>query len=160
MNTTRSSRSGGDFAQTWKWLAEGWRHLSAKAANALTYFTPNREDEDRDEQRWGLLAVDVADRADSVVVELELPGLAKEDIDVSVEDHRLLVSGTKHYESERREGALYVTERAFGRFQRSIPLPEEVTAEGAEAVYKRGVLKLSLPKKAARSAAKITVAQG
>ena len=83
--------------------------------------------------------------------------LDKEDIDVTVEDQRLIVTGTKRYESDREEGDLRISERAFGSFQRIIPLPEKVTAEGAEATYKRGVLTLKVPKMTAPSARKIEV---
>lgn len=146
-----------DFGNTWKRLAEGWRQLSGKAAHALTYFNPTRSDESVEDARWGILAVDVTERADDFLIELEAPGLAKEEIDISVEDRRLIVTGTKRYESDRKEGAMRITERAFGSFQRVIPLPEKVTADGAEANYKRGVLTLTVPKMTAPSARKIQV---
>lgn len=149
-----------DFGNTWKRLAEGWRHLSGKAAHALTYFNPTRSDEPVEDARWGILAADVTERDDAFVVELEAPGLEKEEIDVSVEDQRLVITGTKRYENDRKEGAMRITERAFGSFQRVIPLPDKVTAEGAEATYKRGVLSLRLPKLKAPSVRKISVTTG
>ena len=149
-----------DFGNTWKRLAEGWRHLSGKAAHALTYFNPTRSDEAVEDARWGILAADVTERDDAFVVELEAPGLDKEEIDVSVEDQRLIITGTKRYENDRKEGAMRITERAFGSFQRVIPLPEKVTADGAEATYKRGVLSLKVPKVTAPSARKIAVTTG
>ena len=149
-----------DFGNTWKRLAEGWRHLSGKAAHALTYFSPTRSDEAVEDARWGILAADVTERDDAFLVELEAPGLEKEEIDVSVEDQRLIITGTKRYESDRKEGAMRITERAFGSFQRVIPLPEKVTADGAEATYKRGVLSLKVPKVTAPTARKISVSSG
>ncbi len=149
-----------DFGNTWKRLAEGWRALSARASQALTYFSPTRSDEPADTARWGLLAADVEERDDAFVVELEAPGLVKEEIDVTVDGQRLLITGTKRYESERKEGSMRITERAFGSFQRVIPLPAKVTAQNAEAVYKRGVLRLTLPKTAPPSARKISVSSG
>lgn len=157
MNTDRMKE---DFGNTWKWLAEGWRHISHKAANALTYFSPVRADEPVESTRWGLMAVDVAEQDDRFVVELEAPGLTKEEIDVTVEDQRLIVTGTKRYENERTEGRMRITERAFGSFQRVIPLPEKVSAEGAEAAYRRGVLTLRVPKQKAPQAKKIAVSAG
>ena len=146
-----------DFGSTWKRLAEGWRHISHKAANALTYFSPTRPDEPVKDARWGLMAVDVTEQSDGFVVELEAPGLSKEEIDVAVEDRQLIITGTKRYESERKDGSMRITERAFGAFQRVIPLSEKVTAEGAEAAYKRGVLTLKLPKqKAPRKKIKVS----
>jgi HSP20 family protein len=145
-----------DFGSTWRWLAEGWRNMSAKAANALTYFSPGKSGDD-ESMRWGLLAVDVTEHKDHLMVELEAPGLDKEDIDVTVEDQRLIVTGTKRYESERTEGNRRITERAFGSFQRVIPLPDGVTAENAEAKYRRGVLTLKLPIRQPPGARKISV---
>ena len=118
-----------DFGNTWKRLAEGWRHLSGKAAQALTYFNPTQADDAIEDVRWGILAVDVSEQGDAFVVELEAPGLAKEEIDVTVEDERLIVTGTKRYERERKEGAVRISERAFGRFQRVIPLPRSGTRD-------------------------------
>ena len=148
-----------DFGTTWKWLADGWRHISAKAANALTYFTPSKGD-DAPVMRWGLMALDVREEEDHFVVELEAPGLDKEDLDVTVEDHRLIVTGTKRYEKERKEGSMRITERAFGSFQRVIPMSERVTAQGAEAAYKRGVLTLKVPKAVPPGAKRISVTSG
>ena len=146
-----------DFGSTWKWLAEGWRHLSDKAASALTYFTPVKHEKSVADLRWGLLAADVSDHGDSFVVELEAPGLDREDIDVSIEDDRMIVTATKRHDAERTEGTMRITERAFGRFQRLIPLPEKVSASGATARYKRGVLRLQVPKAAPPASRKIKV---
>lgn len=140
-----------------KWLAEGWRNISRRAANALTYFTPSRGDTASTPMRWGLLAVDVTERDDGFVVELEAPGLDKDAIDVSVDEHGVLVTATKHYESERSEGAMHISERAFGSFQRFIPLPARVTAEGAQASYRRGVLKLKIARAVPPGARKIPI---
>lgn len=149
-----------DIGHTWKWLAEGWRHISDKAANALTYFTPSREDEPETGMRWGLLAVDVTANEDRVLVELEAPGLDKGDIDIDVQDRRLLITGRKSYESERKEGSMVISERAFGRFQRVVPLPDDVSVEKAQARYKNGVLTINLPKSVPPRSRKITVTAG
>ncbi len=150
-----------DVGQTWRWLAEGWRHLSERAAHALTYFTPDATAESSDaDTRFGVLAVDVSERDRDFLIELEAPGLERDEIDVSIEGTRVLVTGTKRIEHERREGKLRITERAFGSFQRVLPLPAEVTAEGAEASYKRGVLKLRVPKRLAAQNRRVEVLAG
>ena len=146
-----------DAAGAWKWLADGWRNLSNRAVNALTYFSPAGGEENLADLRWGLLAVDVSEKDDHFVVELEAPGLSRDDIDVSVEGQQLLVTATKHYEKERREGAMHISERAFGSFQRSIPLPARATAEGASATYRRGVLTLKVPREMPAGARKISI---
>lgn len=150
-----------DVGQTWKWLADGWRTLSDKAVNALTYFTPGRNElAEPDGIRWGLLAADVSESGEHVIIELEAPGLEKDEIDVAVDDRQVTITGQKRLESERREGSLVVRERAFGRFQRVIPMPAAVTAEGAEASYRRGVLKISVPKAGSAGGRSITVQKG
>ncbi len=87
-------------------------------------------------------------------------GLEKDEIDVAVDDRQVTITGQKRLESERREGSLVVRERAFGRFQRVIPMPAAVTAEGAEASYRRGVLKISVPKAVSAGGRSITVQKG
>lgn len=153
-----------DLGNTWKWLAEGWRQISARATSALTYFTPSSENSgDSSEGCWGLMAADVTDHGDHLVLELEAPGLFREEIDVTVDVDQVIVTGTKRFESDRREGSMHVTERAFGRFQRVIPLPDAVdklTADGAEAKYKRGVLTIKIPKAVVHGGRKISVVSG
>jgi HSP20 family protein len=148
-----------DVGQTWRWLAEGWRNISDRASNALTYFTPSHEaqQEGVNDIRWGLLAADVSVEPDQVLVELEAPGLDKEDIDIDVQGRRLIVTGRKSYQAERKSGSMTISERAFGHFQRVIPLPEEVTAEKAQASYRKGVLRVTLPKLAPATARKVQV---
>ena len=157
MVTERAKEDGGT---PWKWLAEGWRHLSARAVNALTYFRPDREEVDIADARWGLLAVDVTERDGDFRVELEAPGLARDEIDVTVDEQRVVITGTKRVEKERTEGAMHITERAFGTFQRAIPLPARVSAEGAKASYRRGVLTLTIPKATPPGARKIAISRG
>lgn len=148
-----------DVGHTWKWLAEGWRHISDKATNALTYFTPGHEDAESG-MRWGLLAVDVSEAPDVIRVALEAPGLDKDDIDIDVQGRQLIITGRKSYESERKEGSMVISERAFGHFQRSVPLPDQVTAENAKASYRKGVLSIELPRLAPPSSRKIAVTAG
>jgi HSP20 family protein len=91
-------------------------------------------------------AVDVYEDKDSLMVKAELPGLKKEDIEISLHDGYLNLSGERKHE-EKREGAqLYRSERWVGRFQRSISLPCGVEADKITATYNEGVLTVSLPK--------------
>ncbi|MFP4695968.1 Hsp20/alpha crystallin family protein [Thiohalospira sp.] len=143
--------------RAWDTLAEGWNHLAQRASQALTRFYPVRH---RDEAgvetarerhehagaAWGLLAAEVSDTADNVVVELEAPGMEADDFDLHVVDDTLVVRGEKRVESERDEGRFHVMERAFGAFERAIPLPAPVEEDGAKAQYRKGVLRVTLPK--------------
>ena len=138
-------------------LAEGWQHLRQRAGHALTRFTPSQAGgtvETVDEQamlagsRWGLLAADVEEQADHVVVRLEAPGMEAEDFDISVEDNYLVVRGEKRARREQSQGRSYILECAYGSFERALQLPTRVEENGARARYKRGVLTITLPKHA------------
>lgn len=92
-------------------------------------------------------SVDVYQDKDHVFVKAELPGMKKEDIDISLERGMLLFSGErKHEEEQKGEGGAFRSERFFGRFQRSIALPTEVDGNKVTASYKDGVLTVTLPK--------------
>lgn len=142
----------------WQWLVNGWHSLRDKAVSAMTYFTPEREQE-QSAQRWGVLATDVTERKNRVHVELELPGMEKADLNVEVHDNQLLVSGEKRTSATRQDGSLVITERAFGRFKRVIALPCNVASDGTRASYKDGVLSVDLPKEQADRARSIPIRQ-
>lgn len=91
-------------------------------------------------------AVDVYDDKDKYVVRAELPGLKKEEINVSLDGNTLNISGERKQEDERKEGDNYRAERYFGRFQRSLTLPGGVDPSKVQASYKDGVLTVTLPK--------------
>ena len=96
--------------------------------------------------QWGMLASEVFDDDDRVVVRLEAPGMEKQDFDLQVVDDYLLVRGEKQHAQESSEGGYHITECAYGSFERAIPLPDEVDSDSARATYKRGVLRVELPK--------------
>ena len=149
-----------DLGHTWRRLAEGWRSVSDKAANALTYFSPSKPENGDVGLRWGLLAAELEDAGDRLKLSLEAAGLDRDEIDVRVSGRELVVTGTKKVESERREGALHISERAYGRFQRVIPLPDDVETDNVSATYKKGVLRLELPKRSTPQARRVSVQAG
>jgi HSP20 family protein len=154
MSTLQQIRQ--DVTQAWDRVVDGWGQLFRRAAGALTRFTPgaHKGDVDGDSRReiatrgsgWGLLAAEVFDDDDRVVVRLEAPGLDKSDFDLQVVDNYLVVRGEKSIASERTEGRYHIQECAFGRFERAIALPDEVDTGKATAEYKKGVLRVELPK--------------
>jgi HSP20 family protein len=83
-----------------------------------------------------------------VLLNAELPGVDEKDIDISVADDILTISGEKKSEFERKEGDRYRSERSYGRFSRSVSLPFSIDADKVEARFDRGVLKLTIPKPA------------
>jgi len=91
-------------------------------------------------------ALDVHDEKDKLVVNVELPGFKKEDINLSLHEGVLAVSGERKQETQRKEGETFRSERHFGRFQRSVTLPVGVDAGKVTASYKDGVLSIDLPK--------------
>jgi HSP20 family protein len=93
-----------------------------------------------------LPSVDVREKAKAVIVTAELPGVDEEDIDVRIEDDTLIIRGEKREEHETEEGGWYHSERVYGSFVRTVPLPAEVDVDRAEAKFRKGVLKITLPK--------------
>jgi HSP20 family protein len=96
----------------------------------------------------GLLrpSVDVAESDQAYTVTAELPGLEQKDVELNLRDNALTLSGEKRQETSESDGGRSYTERSFGRFERVIPLPEEVDADRVAATFKNGVLKVTLPK--------------
>ncbi|HEB54377.1 MAG TPA: Hsp20/alpha crystallin family protein [bacterium] len=102
--------------------------------------------------------LDVVDKRKHLEIRIELPGMDPEDIEIDVRDGALVVRGEKRSEEATEDEGFYRTERSFGAFERVIPLPAEVDAEHTEATFKKGVLKVRLPKvKPEPSAKKITI---
>jgi HSP20 family protein len=91
-------------------------------------------------------ALDVYDDKNNLVVTLEVPGMKKEEIDISLHDGMLTVSGERKDEREQTEGQAFRSERYFGKFQRSLSLPAAVEGNKVKASYKDGILTITLPK--------------
>ena len=90
--------------------------------------------------------VDIYEDKDKITVRAELPGMKKEEIDVSLHGNTLVLSGERKHEAEQKEGENYRAERFFGRFQRTITLPGPVDPNKIQAGYRDGVLAVTLPK--------------
>ena len=79
-------------------------------------------------------------------VEVDLPGIKKEDVDIKVEDNTLLVSGERKVRNEVKEDNYYKVESSFGTFSRSFSLPNEIDIENIHAESENGVLEVIIPK--------------
>jgi HSP20 family protein len=90
-------------------------------------------------------AIDLHADKDNVFVRAELPGMKKENIDVSLHENRLTISGERKSET-KTEGETHRTERFYGRFSRTVTLPFPVQGEQVKASYKDGILTVTLPK--------------
>ncbi len=100
---------------------------------------------ERVEGLWAPL-VDVEETKDNIIARIELPGMKKEDIKVTLMNNMLTISGERKHEAEEKGKTYYRIERAYGRFQRTIELPTDVMSDKAKATYKDGILELVIPK--------------
>ena len=154
---------GREISRTWENLSEGWRELLSRSSNALTRFSRNKDEALTESRalatfpRWSLLAGEVEETEKEIVVRVEVPGMEKEDCLITIEGNMLYLSGEKRYERETHDSTYHVMERAYGAFQRSIPLPRNVDIDRAEASYKNGVLTVRLPKAGGEKAKSIPV---
>jgi HSP20 family protein len=90
--------------------------------------------------------VDVNDTEKEIIVDVELPGIDKKDVKVEVKDNTLVISGERKSEKKTEETNCCVSERHYGKFERSFALSDEITTDKIAAQYKNGVLTLTLPK--------------
>jgi HSP20 family protein len=146
----------GAYSPPLSWLNNGWHSLREYAHNAITHFTHPDGDSEGDASgdqggrsnaaRWGIIAVDVVEHKNDVEARFEVPGLNKEDLSIDLVDGHLSVTGEKRMSSKREEGNCLITERAFGQFRRSIPIPSNIDADRTHATYADGVLTITMPK--------------
>jgi len=136
-------------------IAEGWQQFSELATQALTRFNPIHRPEDSDKlplqiehnsSRWGLLAAEVHEDKKYIYINIEAPGMDAEDFDIQVIENTLVIRGEKRVQTEASEGHYHLMECAYGSFERAISLPAYVNEKSANASYKKGVLKVTLPK--------------
>jgi len=79
-------------------------------------------------------------------VEVDLPGISKEDVDIKIEDNTLVISGERKVKNEIKEDDYYKVESSFGTFSRSLSLPDEIDLENIHAESENGVLEIVIPK--------------
>jgi len=91
-------------------------------------------------------ALDVYEDTENVIVRAELPGMRREDIDVSLHNDMLSISGERKHEEKHEGSEVYRAERFFGRFQRAVTLPTPVATDKVKAQYVDGILTVTLPK--------------
>jgi HSP20 family protein len=169
-SSARSESSGGQGNQQTALAGRGSRGLSQWGASPFTFMRRFSEEMDRlfDDfwgegrmlgsggglfSRGGGLAqslwspqIEMFERGNQIVVRADLPGLSKDDVKVEFADDRLTIEGERRQEHEEgRPGeARYRSERSYGRFYRSIDLPEGVNPENANATFRDGVLEITL----------------
>jgi HSP20 family protein len=92
--------------------------------------------------------LDVSESDKAYTVSAELPGMDEKDVQISLEKNSLILSGEKKSESEAKEKTYHRVERSYGSFQRVIPFETDLDEDKASAVFKNGVLTVTLPKSA------------
>lgn len=106
----------------------------------------------------GKIKIDVKENGDHLIVHAEVPGVHKDDLDISVDNNVLTISAeVSQYDADEENDKVIHSERYYGSVQRSISLPSEVSIEDASAKYENGILVLTLPKAAREGRSKITV---
>ena len=105
-----------------------------------------RNDEEAISGSWAP-AVDVRETKDALEVHAELPGIEPAEVEISVENSILTLKGTRNFEKATEGQTYHRVERAYGAFERSFTLPTNVDPERIQAVYRQGVLHLTLPKR-------------
>jgi HSP20 family protein len=110
-------------------------------------------------QRWSP-AMDLVEGEDHFLLKADLPGLSEEDVAIEVSDNTLRISGERKAEHEQKERGWYRMERSFGRFSRSLTLPEGVDADAIAAKFDKGVLEVRIPKPEERQPHRIQIQGG
>jgi HSP20 family protein len=125
-----------------------------------------RWDPFRSEGGWTSDAADFAPRFDvketkgAYVVKADLPGIAEKDVDISVTGNVLTVSGQREEEHREESDRFYMTERSYGRFSRSLSLPDGTDADNVKADLKDGVLTVQIPKRPEVQPRRISIGKG
>ena len=90
--------------------------------------------------------IDISEDTESVRITAEMPGMNKDDIEIYADEDSVTIRGEKRHEETKEDEGVYRSERSYGYFRRTIPLPVEVDTENSEAKFEKGVLNLRFPK--------------
>ncbi len=102
-------------------------------------------------------AVDLIDKQDKLVAKVELPGVEKKDVKLSLNDSNLTIQGEMKKDEESNKEDYYYRERAYGNYSRTISLPTEIDKEKIKAKFKNGILEITMPKKPEVKPKEITI---
>ena len=102
-------------------------------------------------------SVDIYENKDQIVLEAELPGMNRDDFELTVENNVITLRGERHFEKKDDSDNYHRVERSYGSFTRSFTLPQTVSADSATAEYRNGVLRVTLPKREETKSRRIQV---
>jgi HSP20 family protein len=111
------------------------------------------------QRRW-MPPMDLVETAEDFVLRADLPGLSDDDVDISLEDNVLTISGERKAKHDEHNEGYYRIERASGTFSRSLTLPEGVDPSAVRASFDRGVLEVRIPKPEQRKPRKVAISVG
>jgi HSP20 family protein len=136
---------------------EPMRELNALQGEMNRLFNSFFDEGTEARRRWAP-AVDLLEREDSLVLKADLPGLTEDDVQIELRDNVLTIAGERKAEHEDQKNGYYRVERSFGRFARSLQLPEGVDADRISASFHNGVLEVTIPKPEERQPRRIEIA--
>jgi HSP20 family protein len=150
----------------WNWFGKEQEHLPVRrGSTAQDFFGALRDEMDRmfeqSLQRIGLPAegglvlkpsLDISEGKRAYTVRVEIPGVDKGDVTLNVQDDTLTIRGEKRREREESDESYHCVERSYGAFQRVLTLPDDADPERIDAKFRRGILKITIPKSEARTA--------
>jgi HSP20 family protein len=102
-------------------------------------------------------SVDIYENKDQIIIEAELPGMNREDFDLSFENNTITLRGERRFEKKDESDNYHRVERSYGSFTRSFTLPPTVSGDGIAAEYRNGVLRITLPKREEVKARRIEI---
>ena len=108
-------------------------------------------------RKVGNLKVDIYEKEDSIFIEAELPGVAKEDISVDAKGRVITLAGERKSKKEEEGTNCFRKERFYGKFERSFTLPFEIQSENVKASFNNGILELEISKPEEQAIKKITI---
>jgi len=111
----------------------------------LRDLVPARNSEEMSGGRW-LPAVDIKESPEALMLTVELPGLKKEEVSITLENQVLTIHGERKFEGETKDATYHRIERAYGSFMRSFTLPANIKSDRVDASFDSGLLTVTLPK--------------
>jgi HSP20 family protein len=103
---------------------------------------PSWPDDLMSSTKWPQL--EVSREGNKLIIQADIPGIKKEDVKIDLRENELCISGERRSETQRNEGGYYQSERSYGSFRRTVPLPRGVKPDGASATFENGVLRIEL----------------
>jgi HSP20 family protein len=133
--------------------------LQTEMNRVFDAFFGNRPGKGGTAQRW-VPAMDLVEDKHNLVLRADLPGLSEDDVIIEVKDGVLTISGERKTEEKKEDEGYYRVERAFGRFSRSLTLPDGIDPEQVKAEFENGVLEVRIPKPEERKPHHVAIGKG